>query len=256
MFALAVAGLALSTVLLSKLPWLTLRRTVYSRAITLLRCTCHPRALVSSACGTFGSVLLYYIFANASGVGHGVVGGRGGTGDHLWGQLIYQCSLWEDDMPTSVSGLSSTNANGERANYSRHMRQQCATHLLITGHGRMDCDSSFCVGGGICAVVPCGSPTAYYAAVPNSPLRLSCSTSCLFRSVGFSVSTFCRRAGNMLLSNHRTVYGKPALEGTNGIIDTPTQAALHWNQSMLASLMICWANSILVHFSMLVFPLL
>ena len=111
MFALAVAGLSLSTV--SSPAAHAPPHRVFSAHIASMHC--HPRALVKFACGTFGSVLLYYIFANASGVGHGVVGGRGGTGDHLWGQLIYQCSLWEDDMPTSVSGLSSTNAKAMSA---------------------------------------------------------------------------------------------------------------------------------------------
>ena len=95
-------------------------------------------------------------------------------------------------------------------------------------------------------MVPCGSPRA------TSCSRLARSPQLqhflpFFGLRWDSVSTFCRRAGFACCCEYAmvTVYGRPALEGTNGIIDTTHPGlALHWNQSMLASLMICWANSI------------
>ena len=92
---LALGALAHLITLLARLPWLSFKRTVYSKSISLLRTLFHPRAMLTTVCSILSSILLYYVYSTTAGVGLGLPPGvRGGTGDHVWGQMIYMCPTW------------------------------------------------------------------------------------------------------------------------------------------------------------------
>ena len=254
LLTLSVAGLAVLIVLLARLPWFTLRRAVFSRVVNLFRATVYPKALLASACTTIASIVLHYAFANAAGVGRGVPGGRGGTGDHLWGQMIYQCSLWEDD--SYVLGFNGAQSSAP------------ITHDICVNSAQLTSFITALMGGWIA--------TAYFVwteqyvlwfPVVHRPRIMQ-----LFPRVAQSVYVAARLGAYSFLASILCVhvlpsrglrlsvvefvlvslYGTANVEGAKGIIDTahPGLAAL-WDQSTLASCMMCWGNSILVHFTML-----
>ena len=91
----ALGAAAQLLALLSRLPWLSFQRSVYARAIVVLRACFLPRAVVTTTCSMVSSVVLYYVYARSSGIGGGLAPGvRGGGGDHVWGQLLYVCPAW------------------------------------------------------------------------------------------------------------------------------------------------------------------
>ena len=93
--------------LISRLPWLSFRRSVYARAIVLLRILFLPRAMLTTFCSVVSSIVLYYIYATSAGIGGGLPNGvRGGSGDHVWGQMLYVCPSW---------GTSGTNAESHNS---------------------------------------------------------------------------------------------------------------------------------------------
>jgi hypothetical protein len=109
---LALGALAHLMTLLARLPWLSFKRTVYSKSISLLRTLFHPRAMLTTLCSILSSILLYYVYSTTAGVGLGLPPGvRGGTGDHVWGQMIYMCPMWGGGGGGGGGGNNGNNGN-------------------------------------------------------------------------------------------------------------------------------------------------
>jgi hypothetical protein len=252
----ALGAAAQLLALLSRLPWLSFQRSVYARAIVVLRACFLPRALVTTTCSMVSSVVLYYVYARSSGVGGGLAPGvRGGGGDHVWGQLLYVCPAWGGGAQGGGQGGAQGGAQEEAASchHTCVNQVQWLSFLSAVAAGWLHA-FLYLVQERYVLHLPIVQQRRWTRLCP----RLA-SEAVRGPVLAGGSTLLAYVAGTWVLSRaqqHRVVttvlawlYGN--LSGTGGLLDT-TDPSLAYAQShhLLHGLFLCWSVSAWVHVSL------
>ena len=249
-----LGAVAHAITLIARVPWLSFRRSVYSRAVVILRTLFLPRAMVTTACSVVSAVILYFVYATSAGVGSSLAPGvRGGSGDHVWGQMLYVCPSWgtiiDENSHQSTSTETST-THGTCVNNVQWLSFVSAVAAGVVSAFHYLYSEMYIVS------FPSIQRRRLTRLCPriaretrNGPLLACISTACAYV---FCYVLLSRETKHWVISSTLYyLYGNVGIHRIGGLLDT-TDPRLAHRQSIrtLDGLFLSWCVSVWVHLTM------